>query len=75
MARGPWWLGKPLASRDDVHGRSSPSHHSFPELAADVWGKVCACMGESAANHCSETKLGSRGEIWELLFKDEGSLE
>lgn len=57
------------------NSHSSPSHHGFPELDAEVWGKVCACMGESTGSHCPETMHSSTAEIWELLFKDEDSLE
>lgn len=50
------------------------SHHCFPELEADVWGKVCACMGKSTANNSPETKHSSTAEAWELLFTVESIL-
>lgn len=59
-------------TRGDVH---SPSHHGFPEMEADIWGKVCACMGESTLSDSSETKHSSAAGIWELLFRGEDSLE
>lgn len=62
-------------SRDDVHSHTSPSHHGFPELETHVWGRMCACIGESTANHSPDTKHSSTAEVREMLFLDEGSLE
>lgn len=67
--------GTAPAGRGDVHSHNFPSHHGFLELDAYVWGKVCACMGERTANHWPKTKHSSTAEIWELLFKGEGSSE